>query len=190
LGVTIEGTVNPGRLTRNPKRVGEGVSQAPSFNQQLRARLGGLSDIGLKGWQRLHLWGPGFGDEAAAGMMLGPASVNQFWQNGTLVMSGGKKSYAGIEGFLRELAEKAKATGGQVKLTATAEAWGNPTPGGFKVASGEPVLRHVQYKFELVAPDGTVSSWTTVHLEVPDPATWKNPLTVKPLVDIKGTGAP
>jgi hypothetical protein len=189
LGVSISGTVEPGLLTRNKERVGKGVALAPSFNSRVRGLLGGLAEMGLKGWERLHLWGPGFGDEAAAGMMLGPSSVNQFWQNGELIVSAGKKSYTGIEGFIRELSEQAKSSGGKLKLTATAEAWGNPTPGGFKVATGEPVLHRVEYKFQLVDGQGKTVSDTVVHLEVPDPASWKNPYTVKPTVSVSSSGS-
>lgn len=189
LGVTIKGEVDPGKLSRNPDKIAAGAEKAPSFNAMLGSRLGRLKDAGLKGWQRLHLWGPGFGDEAAAGMMLGPTSMNQLWQNGDLVITAGKKTHYGIEGYIREMAEAAKASGGKLKLTTAATAWGDPTPGGFKAPLGEPVLRSAQYKIELVNAEGKIVTQTTVHMELPDPATWKSPLTVKPVVTVSGDGA-
>src|SRR5262249_30786024 len=52
----------------------------PNFN---RERFWGAlrGEHNLTGWQAAHLWGPGFGDEAAEGMLLAPPEVNLVWQN-------------------------------------------------------------------------------------------------------------
>ena len=47
----------------------------------------------LRGWQRAHLIGPGFGTELFTGMMLAPEHVNQHAQN------------KGVEHFIRTAAE-------------------------------------------------------------------------------------
>jgi hypothetical protein len=189
LVVRISGKVEPGKLTRNPARARPGVSVAPSFNNQARSRLGGLT----RGLQRLHLWGPGFGDEAAAGMFVGPKSVNQVYQNGKLTYSGdsktpgGMKTYKGIEGFVRELADMAKSRGGTLNVEATAEAWPDISPGGYDNAGGEPMLKSATYKFNITGGDGEVTNSVTVSLTLEDPATWTDPANVVPVIDISGS---
>jgi hypothetical protein len=90
---------------------------APNYNEnQVWKDL--RDEMGLKGYEAAHLWGPGFGDEAAAGMMLAPHDVNQIWQN------------HGAESFLRGLADQAREVGGQVRVTARATSHGRDVPGG------------------------------------------------------------
>ena len=80
LVVTIIGMILPKRLARKTKDVTKTRRAAPEFNSS--DKLFSNTEAGLsKDWQRLHLWGPGFGDEAAAGMMWGPREVNHVWQN-------------------------------------------------------------------------------------------------------------
>ena len=71
-------TVIEGRLLPGMNR-----DTAPNYNAEtLWATLRATHpELQLGDWQAAHLWGPGFGDEAAAGMMLAPNDVNQIWQN-------------------------------------------------------------------------------------------------------------
>lgn len=94
------------------------------------------SELGLKNYEAAHLWGPGFGDEAAAGMMLAPRQVNQFWQN------------QGAEAFLRRLGDQAREAGGQVRVTAKA------TSHGRDVRGGDALLAQVTYRFTVVDRSG------------------------------------
>jgi hypothetical protein len=95
---------------------------------------------GLSGWQAAHLWGPGFGDEAAAGMFLAPEEVNQIWQNQS------------VEDFLRSAfksaAEWAASGGAKVDVRLRAMAVSHP-----RTVAGGSVLGHVEYEFFL-APHG------------------------------------
>lgn len=69
-------------------------------------------ELGLDGdWELAHVWGPGFGDECAAGIMWAPKRVNQEFQN------------RGIEKWLRNL--RSQSPQRSVELTATAVSWNN-----------------------------------------------------------------
>lgn len=173
LVVRISGPVRPGLLARTPARVGPGMQMAPNFNQMVRSRLGRLP----QGLQWLHLWGPGLGDEAAAGMFVGPRSVNLFWQNGDIAWSGGTRTFKGIEGFVRELASMARAQGATLHLDATADAW----PGG-----DLPMLKSASYEFRIIDQNGVPTRSVTVELELPDPSAWTDPSNVTPIVSISG----
>jgi hypothetical protein len=85
----------------------------------------------LEGWQAAHLWGPGFGDEAAAGMFLTNFDMNQIWQN------------AGVEGFLRQMRRLAAKRGTIVRLRATATSYERTAHGGV-------ALKDVKYEFSTV----------------------------------------
>ena len=94
-----------------------------------------------KNYEAAHLWGPGFGDEAAAGMMWAPTDVNQMMQN----------RFA--EKFARQLYTEAAAAGGTVRMTASAVPFerevllqnGLPGRGEF--------LEHAQYKITITRPN-------------------------------------
>jgi hypothetical protein len=64
------------------------------------------SDIGLSDYDLLHLWGPRLGDEAAAGIWLGPKQINIGVQ-------------ARVEAQLQGLAAVANQRGGQLRLRVT-----------------------------------------------------------------------
>lgn len=187
--ISIDMTLEPGAMTRKAATAAAtGAARAPNFNAQARSRAGGLAAMGLRALERLHLVGPGFGDEAVAGMMLGPKSINQIWQNGELLRSNGKTFRTGIEGFLREMAVDAKRHGGSVQVRATAESWGPSELGGFKNPSGEPVFKRASYRFTYAGPDGKPVT-TTVDIDAPPPSTWGNGKKVTPTIGVSGYGA-
>jgi hypothetical protein len=156
--VTIDGRLLP-RLDRSgPVRPGS----APSYNNSFPYRPGemGLGD----NYQILHLWGPGFGDEAAAGLMLGPTALNQFWQNRRM------------EDLLRSLRDEGLRVGGEVRLTATARAWDMsslPSDVQARMRSAAPAdldplqapfVREVTYRFELVGNNQSTGTGATITL--------------------------
>ena len=155
LSVTIEGEIRPG-LARRAESAAPGRARAPDFNRS-RGNVFSNAELGLSDdWEVLHLWGPGFGDEAAAGMMRGPKSVNHFWQN------------EGIESYVRQLGEQARRDGGTARLKATAVAWETPTPKGWHAPRGELFLKRAQYEVTLVLP-GKPSQTVRVTLETAEP---------------------
>ncbi|MFE9018098.1 DUF4157 domain-containing protein [Streptomyces sp. NPDC007808] len=160
LVVTIEGTLQPS-LARSAQRARPDQVLAPNFNVHssvLSVReLGSMGLPSPKQWQLLHLWGPGFGDEAAAGIMVGPRAVNQQWQN------------RGIEKFIRELRDTASREGGQVRLRATGVSWPDPTPKtGFRAPGGARFLQEAKYEITLELP-GRPPATTTVSLHTAEP---------------------
>jgi hypothetical protein len=170
LAVTIEGEILPGRLTRRPTAVSPTRRRAPDFNRS--GSLFSRTEAGLgPNWERLHLWGPGFGDEAAAGMMWGPRSMNQVWQN------------QGIEAYVRELAGLAQRNGGRTRVRATAISWENPTPRGFSAPQGEHFLKRVEYDITVTRP-GQPNTTLRVTIDVPEP-----PATGRPIVSFDPPGA-
>ncbi|NUU19477.1 hypothetical protein HP550_19690 [Cellulomonas humilata] len=134
--VTIEGRVLPSIENRNVN--------APNFNKtsEKSGSLFTAKELGLKAsdWEWAHLWGPGFGDEAAAGLMLAPRQVNQFAQN------------RGVEGYIRDLAKRVRAEGGEVHVRATATSWGNPTPSGWVPPKGVDFLQTAEYRVTITRP--------------------------------------
>lgn len=159
LEVTIQGVLLPNHLSRNPAK---GTRVAPDFNAVSKNNGFRINEMNIKGprgqvvtVQRAHLWGPGFGDEAAAGMFLAPAHVNLAWQN------------QHMENYLRTLAEKAGGKGGFVRLEAKATSWGREV--SLSVGTtGEKFLKNVEYRIELHMPGKKVET-RTVKLDVPEP---------------------
>lgn len=119
----------------------------------LAARLAEL----VKGWQRAHLVGPGFGGELFAGLMLAPEGVNQVAQN------------QGVEDFLRRAADWRGTGDVAVQVTARGRRLAIPLQdGSFEDVD---VLSSVRYEIPrrngpplvyeiLVAPNG---KWRTKH---------------------------
>src|SRR5579859_1320885 len=112
--ITVEGIVLP-PLHRGPGNPPEGRIRAPGYNDMLRKKQN-IRDLQswlptIEHYQIAHLWGPGFGDEAAAGMMWAPKEMNLETQN------------SGVERFLREYANNAIRMGAGVYLEATAVSW-------------------------------------------------------------------
>lgn len=149
--VEIEGEILPGRLPRREESDSElkpGQSWAPNLQAVSSWRT--LEHIPLrnpKDWQRLHLWGPGFGDEASAGIYLGPTVVNQAYQNN------------GIENLIRQvgkLVAPLRGLGYRVTCKATVITWPDPTPAGFAI---ERVFRSATYRITLSYPeDGEIKT--------------------------------
>lgn len=112
--VTVEGILLPS-LYRGTGKAPAGQIKAPGFNDKLRGKQN-IADLqawlpGIAHYQIAHLWGPGFGDETAAGMMWAPRAMNLETQN------------SGIEQFLREYSSDAGRIGTGVYLKATAVSW-------------------------------------------------------------------
>jgi hypothetical protein len=153
--VEMEGGLGVSSLQRDTSELLKpGQRYAPNFNgdgpslSSLEVQVGEATQKLQQGvWQRLHLWGPGFGDEAKAGMFIGPADFNLAWQN------------AGIEDTIRELARQIAPhadSGFALRIKASAMSWGKPTPKQLKLkGSNELFLKDVSYTFELTTPKGT-----------------------------------
>ena len=104
VGITIYG-----EICESLKR----SKEAPNFNQSYQPQPGVLRDHwGVHDMQILHLWGPGFGDEAEAGLMYGPRVLNNLFQN------------VGIEKALRTLRKEANEQG--YRLLCRADARSHP----------------------------------------------------------------
>lgn len=155
IAVTILGKILPRRLARRAADVTATRRRAPDFNASGKLFSNRESKLN-RFWQRLHLWGPGFGDEAAAGMMWGPRDVNLDWQNGS------------IEDYIRNLATVAERRGMDTHVKATAVSWGDPTPSGFKAPKGERFLKTAEYTVTLKRP-GEPDTTIRVTLEVNEP---------------------
>ena len=126
--VTITGEIRPA-LNR---------AAAPNYNTEKMWRIL-RQEHGLPDYQGAHLWGPGFGDEAAAGIMLAPRDVNLIWQSGR------------AEKFLREdLPDMAQAAsrhfGRPVAIRLRAVATSHPG-----TVAGGAALKEVQYTFSIAA---------------------------------------
>lgn len=123
--VRIEGWLGPS-LDR--------TSAAANFNKDERwSNLRQQYPV-LSTYEAAHLWGPGFGDEAAAGIFLAPRELNQRWQS------------QGIEGFLRGLRDLAHGTSTRIWLIAKAVSHPRDVYGGS-------LLDHAEY--EAFAVEGT-----------------------------------
>ncbi len=128
LRVTISGTVQ--------ESIG---SDAPRFNSS--SKLLRADEVGLSGdeWERAHMWGPGFGDEAAAGIWYASEEVNQLLQNRV------------SEDFIRDLASQAAERGQTVNLEVTAERWSaSDLPDAHR---GGDFLKSISYKINVEGPD-------------------------------------
>ncbi len=88
-------------------------------------------------------------------MFLAPRKVNQEWQN------------RGVEGYVRNLAQRAGTVGGFVRLSATATSYGSEVSRSVG-KHGERFLKSVEYRIELHMPGQPVRRGT-VKLNVPRP---------------------
>jgi hypothetical protein len=127
---TIEGRLLPG-MNR---------PTAPNYNRDAvwASLKAAHPELRLGDWQAAHLWGPGFGDEAAAGMMLAPEFVNQEVQNRNL------------EDFVRELRDIAGQQGWEVWIKATARSHPRDFAGGM----GDSLMQSVTYDVSVANPGG------------------------------------
>lgn len=135
-----------------------------------------LRDADGKSYQRAHLWGHGFGDEARAGLMYAPAEVNQLLQS------------RGVERFLREQANLAAEKGGQVRLVAKARSH-PPTQARSQLnrKKGEFVLSELIYEIDITRPDGSKFA-ARVELTIPKPPGKPVDITITP-PDVIAAGA-
>ncbi len=118
--------------------------RAPNYNNEEMWRVL-RENHNLPDYQAAHLAGPGFGDEAAAGMMLAPSEVNLVLQNGR------------AERFLRQdlpaLAEAAsRRLGRRVSIRYVAVATSHPG-----TVAGGAALKEVEYTFSAVMDGGEVT---------------------------------
>lgn len=136
--VKIKGRLQANTLYRGRGDPPAGKVKAPNYNRSpkfVSNKQAGLDD----NWENAHLWGPGFGDEAAAGMMKAPKSVNQWDQN------------EGAEGWMRALHKEASARGGTVDVEATAIAW-DLVGKKWQPKTQVDFLKHVEYRVMLNLP--------------------------------------
>jgi hypothetical protein len=105
----------------------------PRGRRDFRERKQAGSMFGLAGYHQAHLWGPGFGDEAAAGIMLAPAGFNLVWQGS-------------VERRIRELYALAARLRGVVRVQARGVSYPRNLYGGN-------VLAEAQYRIWLFLPD-------------------------------------
>lgn len=136
---------------------------APNYNsgkptiKSLGPEVNGPENGGLAsaGYEKAHLWGPGFGDEARDGIMLAPYDVNQIFQNDTM------------EETLRKLQDQVRDQYGEdAKVLLTATATSHPTRTTPPI--DQPVLAEVVYQFSIQSSSGT-KDLATVHVSVDKP---------------------
>ncbi len=145
--VKIKGELQEG-LYRGKGPAPKGKVKAPNYNRS--DKLLSNREVGLdSNWENAHLWGPGFGDEAMAGMMKAPKSVNQWYQN------------EGIEGWARDL-RKAAGPGAKIEVEATAVAW-KPSELAWKPKAQADFLKRVEYRVNLTTGAGEKAS---VHVTI------------------------
>lgn len=129
-------------------RVLDALANPPQYNRRdvwrfLREKHG------LLHYDAAHLWGPGFGDEAFAGIMLAPSGFNRIDQN------------TRYEDLIRVLGERARLAGGELRVRAVA------TSHPQHVADGV-CLARVQYTLEL-RRRGTVYPVGSVDIQIGPP---------------------
>lgn len=135
-------------------------ADAPNYNEKpptiksLGPEVNGPANGGLSsaGYEKAHLWGPGFGDEARDGIMLAPQEVNQVFQNQKM------------EDALRELQKRAGEDG---KVLVTATATSHPTR--TTVPVDQPILANVTYTFSLQSGNDPPRELATVDISVDKP---------------------
>ena len=126
----------------------------------------------IETYERAHLWGHGFGDEARDGIMYAPAEFNQFWQN------------KAVEAWIRNLGEQARALKGNLVLRARATSY---SPGELtevarkskaagkrvRAGDGEYILKNVTYELMIESPTkpGVFQPLKKLEFEIPPP--WK-----------------
>lgn len=160
--VKIKGKLQEG-LYRGKGKAPPNKIKAPNYNRS--GKFVSNKEAGLTAdWENAHLWGPGFGDEAAAGMMKAPRSVNQWYQN------------EGIEGWARDLRKaadelpKVAGKGAEVELEATAIAWdlhGN----AWQPKTQVDFLKRAEYRVKLTTPTGEAASVRVTIDVAPPPGT-------------------
>ena len=113
--------------------------------------------IAIGGYDRAHLWGAGFGDGTAEGIMYAPSTINKSLQGR-------------IERRLREDFQPIEARGETHQVYLVATAISHPVS-----PSGVEVLHQAIYKFHLEGPGGVRSSATIVSVEIDPPVVGGRP---------------
>jgi hypothetical protein len=134
--VTITGQV----LRQIPRRGLENTLRAPEQVPSLRGR----------GYDRAHLWGRQFGDEAAAGVMYAPGAFN----------TGPQRV---LEDTVKGMRQRLRP-GERLMLRARATSFPS-----YPFVSWSP-LRRAEYVFRILAPDGTVVHRTSLRFDIGAPA--------------------
>jgi hypothetical protein len=169
--VKIKGELQEG-LYRGKGKPPAGKTKAPNYNRSRKLISNREAGLPAGEWENAHLWGPGFGDEAAAGMMKAPRGVNQWYQN------------EGIEGWMRDLRKAAEdlpkvaGKGATVDVEATAVAW-DLEKGGWKPKAQADFLKTAEYRVKLTTADGQTAS-VHVTIEVPHPPATTPKITIDP----------
>ena len=142
-------SINPRSSAPNYNRRGDSIaSMGPAVN----GPPGGQS---THGYEKAHLWGPGFGDEARDGIMLAPYEVNQIFQNDTM------------EEALRVMQDQVRQQhGANATVIVTATAVSHPTRTTAPV--DEPVLAQVTYQFSVQTASAT-TDLATIQVNVDKP---------------------
>jgi hypothetical protein len=146
--VVIHGDLQPGRLARKGKPK-TGQLKAPNFNSDKKL-IRPQGDLGpeFKDYQWAHLWGPGLGDEASAGMWLADTSVNTGIQH--------VGEFGGIEAMAEQIAEVAEMAGGKAVLTVKGTAF-KDLP--HTMTKGAQFLETAKYEVTVIRPDGKTFTW-------------------------------
>jgi hypothetical protein len=133
----------------------------PPGRRDFREHRQAGSRFGLVNYHQAHLWGPGFGDEAAAGIMLAPAGFNLVWQGN-------------VERRIREQYALAAGLGGEVRVQARGVSYPRNLYGGN-------VLAQAQYRIRLLVPGEAPQAWT-IGLSVGPPPSGRvhRPLVIGP----------
>jgi hypothetical protein len=98
-------------------------------------------------YEAAHLWGPGFGDEAAAGIMWAHINFNQQIQNRLL------------EKIARDWHKQAAKRGYVIRVEAVGVAYSRHELAKLKIPGQLKFLNHVQYKFIISDPAGDERSY-------------------------------
>jgi Domain of unknown function (DUF4157)/Bacterial toxin 4 len=163
--VRITGVLRRG-LWRRGGTPPPGRPRAPNYNRSSSLVTHAEAGLPAGQWENLHLVGPGFGDEAAAGMMKGPREVNQWHQN------------RGVEGWMRDLFRAVDPLNGRVRYEATAVAW-DLNDGGWQPAMQTDFLRRAQYRVTVELPNRPART-ITINIEVERPPSSRAHISVEP----------
>ena len=153
IAVEMSGELKPPIPRKNAPNYNSLGPTIKSLGPEVNGPPSGLSTAG---YEKAHLWGPGFGDEARDGIMLAPRDVNQVFQNQKM------------EEALRTLQDQVRAQhGDDAKVLVTARATSHPT--NTTPPINEPVLAHVEYVFSVQKAGEEPKALATVHIDVDKP---------------------
>jgi hypothetical protein len=151
--IVISGTIRDPIESADPRFENRDV--APNFQEDLPRPV----EVGLPGYERAHLWGPGFGDEARDGIMYAPERLNQVWQN------------QGVEKRIRHMHELISRQGGRIDVVARARSF--PLHQGVRHGGRRYlILKEVEYEVAVWLPGrGNRQRAFSVSVEIDHPTT-------------------